>query len=123
MLLVVLSICALTSLGLTGDSMTDLRKASVEVPDDDKPDVITSFRKNRITLDSYIVPVVFEKSPQIHKEVSREREQEGRVVGMLRLGWLAGLPEPFWLCIDGVAMCAPSKTLLSTYLYRDHLTC
>lgn len=58
--------------------MTDLRKASVEVPEDDKPDVISSYGK-RITLDSYIVPVVFEKSPQIHKEVEREREQEGKV--------------------------------------------
>lgn len=62
------------------------RKASVEVPEDDKPDVITPLRKNRITLDSYIVPVVFEKSSQSRKGGGEHGEEfEGRQAGSARL--------------------------------------
>lgn len=53
------------------------RKASVEVPEDDKPDVITPLRNNRITLDSYIVPVVFEKFSPNFKE-GGQYGKEGR---------------------------------------------
>lgn len=52
-------------------------KVSVEVPEDDKPEIIASVRKNPLTLDSYIVPVVFDKSAQCHRE-TKELKKEGK---------------------------------------------
>lgn len=57
---------------------------SVEVPEDDKPEVIASVRKNPLTLDSYIVPVVFDKSAQ-----ARELKEEGKNTwqGLRQAAW------------------------------------
>lgn len=55
-------------------------KVSVEVPEDDKPEVISSLRKNPLTLDSYIVPVVFEKADKV-----KDTREKGKFIGKLGL--------------------------------------
>ena len=48
---------------------------SVEVAEDDKSDVI----KNSLPkIDSYMVPVVFDKAAHSHKQQAREEDEEGR---------------------------------------------
>ena len=55
------------------------RKASIELSVEDKSDTITPLGKTRVTLDSYIVPVVFEKPSHGRKGSPEEREEEGRI--------------------------------------------
>jgi hypothetical protein len=86
------------------------RKASVEVPEDDKPDVITPLRKNRVALDSYIVPVVFEKPSPIRKASSGERGEEGRISEVL----LFGFSSTSWVIFLQVGRSIP-------VLYQRHL--
>ncbi len=64
-------------------------KVSVEVAEDDKPEMIASVRKIPLTLGSYIVPVVFDKSARCPTKEGDEGKEQARMPLYLTIGYLA----------------------------------